>query len=435
MKITLVEHQKADVTLPLTVDVPALQNYLDEVWQSRLWEDPSQEASLKQPFLSFEYAGPNLGPRIRAGKYVGFIQFQGITIEIIPKLFNVEQAGLAFQHVLWWLSYAQSFKFPFTKLSSDSDSIEDLPEAFFQYFAYTAETLIQEQPYHQYESVTERMPYLRGRLDTLGYIRSSVSQGNWQELVCEYEPFAFDNRLNQIIKFVTRKLVGLSKRLQTRQPLERLLFHLDEVADVPVSREDCDRMALHRFYEGYEHCLDLCRFFLSDRYSNQTASTEQQFCFLVPMDRVFEEFVTGVMKEKLASQFSSIDLQKAGKLTQEGVFIIKNDALLMTHEGEVIIIDTKYKVRSVEADAKAGISQTDLYQMISYALRRGSRRVFLVYPSLPGQTPSSHTFTVAAPTFMQEPIVITARDVPITGFTKQEILCGLEQELLELLVT
>ncbi|WP_158242858.1 McrC family protein [Siphonobacter sp. BAB-5405] len=390
---------------------------------------------MRQPFLSFEYVGPNVGPRIKAGRYVGFIQFQGLTIEIIPKLFNVEQAGRAFQHVLWWLSYAQSFTFPFAELSSDSDSIEDLPEAFFQYFAYTTENLIQQQPYHQYESVTESMPYLRGRLDTAGYIRSSLSQGHWHELVCEHEPFVFNNRLNQIIKFVTRKLLGLSRRLPTRQILERLLFHLDEVADVPISRADCDRIILHRFYEGYEHCLDLCRFFLSDRYSNQTASEEQQFCFLVPMDRVFEEFVTGVMKEKLGSMFRSIDLQKAGKLTQEGVFTIKNDALLTTHTGDVIVVDTKYKVRSVGVDAKAGISQTDLYQMISYALRRGSRRVFLLYPSLPKMTSSSHTFTVAASTFTQEPMVITAKDVEVTGLRKQEILDGLEQELFELLVT
>ena len=33
-------------------------------------------------------------------------------------------------------------------------------------------------------------------------------------------------------------------------------------------------------------------------------------------DRIFEEFMTGVMKEKLTSQLRFIDLQKAGKLTR-----------------------------------------------------------------------------------------------------------------------
>ena len=69
-------------------------------------------------------------------------------------------------------------------------------------------------------------------------------------------------------------------------------------------------------------------------------------------------------------------------LDESKAFNLKLDLFLKT-EFKSLIADTKYKiVYSDEKDPKKGISQNDLYQMVSYAFKRGCTDILLVYPNL-----------------------------------------------------
>lgn len=422
----LTEYQVTNEALPQNFDVVGLKSYLDTVWQSRsIFYDEqasSEEKSKNQPFLSFDYAGPKCGPRLRASKYVGFIQYDGITIELVPKLFEADQSSIAFRHLLWWLSYCRNIKFPFTELLTGSETIEDFPEALIGYFARFTYNLISTQPYHRYEEHTETMAFLRGRLNTSAYVQQSLSQGLFHQLVCDHEPFVYDNRLNQIIKFVARKLSGLCRFTDTYRLLERILFQLDEVSDVPVTVQDCDKIQFHRFYQDYDLCLQMCRFFLEDDYLSPKTDQHRHLCFLLPMDYVFEDFIAGITERYFTNRFK-IQAQKAGcYLTDQKAFLIKNDLLLTDHHtGQKLVIDTKYKVRSVKPDDnKKGISQADLYQMVSYALRRETDQVLLLYPKAFGQTLSNDAcFTVSSSLLSKNPLHIRSKDIDITGMSHQ----------------
>jgi len=61
---------------------------------------------------------------------------------------------------------------------------------------------------------------------------------------------------------------------------------------------------------------------------------------------------------------------------------LKHD-IYFEHMGRKIIIDTKYKITYVPGyseDKCYGVAQSDLYQVISYAVRRKANEVFLIYP-------------------------------------------------------
>ena len=134
----LIEHQLATEPLPKGFDVAGLRQYLDEVWQSRfVFDEGGNDAgkSVQQPFLLFEFRDQTSGALLRAGKYIGFIQYGDITIEILPKLFGEEEADIAFRHVLWWLHYCRNIRFPFANLLSDSDNLDDFTEALIGYFS------------------------------------------------------------------------------------------------------------------------------------------------------------------------------------------------------------------------------------------------------------------------------------------------------------
>ncbi|QJD81625.1 McrC family protein [Spirosoma rhododendri] len=445
--IVLIEHHLVALPKALRDGVTGLQSYLDGVWASRsvfYAEDVENSASKQQPFLKFERRKGR--ETIKAGQYVGFIQYGGQTIQILPKVFKQGESDIALRHLLWWLDYSERVNFPFADLLSDSETIDNFPDALIRYFARFAHTLVNEQPYHQYQEVTETMTHLRGRLNIQGYVNNSLSRGNWHQLVCDYEPFQFNNRLNQIIKYVARQLTYLC-RLETRRQLEQILFVLDEVDDCPCIAQDCDAVLLNRFFHQYEHCLDMCRFFLRHQYISQQDAQQRHFCFLVPMDRVYEDLIASVIKRTFTNQFtikpqatdylaSRINSGDSLNGLHDKVFQIKNDLLLTSkklgQKGEQLIVDMKYKIRqgNDEADKKAGVSQTDMYQMVSYALRRNTRQVLLLYPVRQGAEPTETvTFTVSSAMIGNEPIRIRAAELRITSDSRERMEAQLITDL------
>src|SRR5690625_7380274 len=67
-------------------------------------------------------------------------------------------------------------------------------------------------------------------------------------------------------------------------------------------------------------------------------------------------------------------------LDEEKFFNIQPDLWLET-PNKSLIADTKYKIiYSDENDPKKGIQQSDLYQMLAYAIRFGVDEVVLFYP-------------------------------------------------------
>lgn len=428
--ISLVEHHRKLIPKPLAEKLAGLSQYLDEVWHTRTLffdEEPAQPLSTRQPFLEFGF-DPGQGQlTMKAGKYAGFIQYEGHTIQILPKLFEKSQSDVAFQHLLWWLDYSQRVRFPFADLVADSETIDNFPEALIRYFARFTCQILSASPYYQYQETTETMPYLRGRLNTQAYMNTSLSRGNWHELVCDYEPFVFNNRLNQIIKFVTRRLEHLCRYADTGRDLDRIIFLLDKVADVPCTAQDCHTVQINRFFQEYDQCLTMCRFFLSDQYLNRLNAHQQHFCFLVPMDMVYEDFIAGVVRSQLGHQYTvktqSTDFLAQSEPTGKAVFQIRNDLVLTDRQtGASLVVDTKYKIRPSETtDPKAGISQSDLYQMISYGLRRNTRQVVLLYPSMYNQEPAQpQTYTVHSGLMNGGPICIQAVDLTVTGLVRTQ---------------
>jgi 5-methylcytosine-specific restriction enzyme subunit McrC len=436
--IELIEHHRRPVPALVKDKLDGLEQYLNEVWQTRTLfydEDPRQPVSARQPFLEFGYEPSKGQVTMKAGRYVGFIQYEGITIQILPKLFGKGQADQAFRHLLWWMDYNNRVRFPFADLLTGNEPVDNFPEALIRYFARYTTELVASSPFHQYEELTETMSYLRGRLNTQAYVTTSLGQGNWHQLVCDHEPFQFNNRLNQIIKYVARQLGNLC-RSETLRDLERVVFLLDEVDDLPATVQDCDRIQVSRFFQEYEHCLAMCRFFLTNEYLNRQDEQQRHFCFLVPMDMVYEDFIAGVVRTELGHQYR-VQTQATDWLTGEKVFQIRNDLLLTDERTKAkLVVDTKYKVRSYEQnDPKAGISQTDLYQMVSYGLRRHTRQVVLLYPRQFGQEPQEpQRFTVNSGLMDNQPIQIQAVDLTVTGQVRTQkefkeevvrtVLCG-----------
>jgi 5-methylcytosine-specific restriction enzyme subunit McrC len=85
-----------------------------------------------------------------------------------------------------------------------------------------------------------------------------------------------------------------------------------------------------------------------------------------------------------------------------------------TADKRKVIIDTKYKLRSFDFknDIKKGIAQADLYQMTSYAFRRGCTDIFLLYPNITDVLNEPDIFEINSGFNIDDKITITAMEIP-----------------------
>ena len=286
--------------------------------------------------------------------------------------------------------------------------------------------VVSESPISLYQEIEESMSMPRGRINFPRYFSRGICTGNYQFIECDLEPFLYDNKLNRAIKFVTRLLHAKSKFIETREKLNDILFILDEVDDVPCTKDDLNAIKINSFYSDYLEVIDICRLVLDQKLYNNSFYEEIQWCLLFPMECIFEDFIAGFMEQKFKKSWK-VEYQKSNKyLTDEGVFQMQHDIFLTSKVNEdfKIIVDTKYKLRSStdRSNIKKGISQNDLYQMTSYAFRRGCNNVLLLYPNFSEELQENDFFTISSGFQEKDKINVVAAELPFWSVTKFDAL-------------
>ena len=150
------------------------------------------------------------------------------------------------------------------------------------------------------------------------------------------------------------------------------------------------------------------------------------------MDYIFEDFFAGFLAERLNKQWK-VEYQKSEKYlaTNEAgrnAFNMQHDIFLTSRDnpGLKIIVDTKYKLSDLnfKNDLKKGIVQGDLYQMVSYAFRRGCTEIMLVFANLTEEINSPDKFEIHSGFFPYEKINVTAIEISFWSMTNFECLAA-----------
>lgn len=370
---------------------------LDEIDEDEI-PDKINSKKNKQRFISF------YNKDFKPNNYIGFIQQGDTLIEIYPKIFKTSNENITresknkwLNNIFFWLSYCDWLPARLDDTSLDNKDIDSFPEFLIYYIATKFEKVVSEQPFSRYEEVEEVLYSPKGRINFPAYINNGLSRGNWHQVDCVYEPFIYNNSVNQAIKYVTRLLLNFTKFKHSINSLNNIIFILDEVEDKPCTPAQLNQIRLGELFEEYNEILYWCKIILEQQTFNNDAYDNQNFCFLLPMEKIFEGFVGGVLKKEYPDKIQTQKISYLAKTKEENekddVFQVKPDIIYKPKNPEMIL-DTKYKIRKFEkGDKKSGVSQGDMYQMLAYALKFKCKKIKLVYPSN-GDDPYETTFKI-----------------------------------------
>ncbi len=416
--INLFEYQNREV---LSEEFEGLEIFLDDIWNQReksgyyFGKNEEEEKVEAQRFLQFLHKTSE----VKSNKYVGVIHYEGRKINLLPKIFYEEGKRLTTknvhaiqQHILWWLSYCRKIKFPNYQTSLDAEQSDFFEVLIYLFAKYTRE-LLGHSIFQQYEETRREMAYVRGRLDMNRYLTQNLSRARWHKVNCIFDPFVLDNRFNQIIKYVATILKNQTENDESKKYLREVLFTLDEVSDKPATAEECAAIQFNPAFAEFDTVRDYCQLFLDHAVSFDYKNDLKLFAFLLPMEYLFEDFIYGFIEKEIDGVKAT---SQAGSkhLDEDKTFSLRPDLILKT-DYKQIIADTKYKmVYDDPNDPKKGISQTDLYQVLAYAVRYRIDEVALLYPdTVQNYQNETAGFTIRDEFADQVDVKVTAWQLPV----------------------
>ena len=408
------EYQKKDYKgsfLESKEERATFKSVLNKLWAERkefgltsvYFDDDSKQA--EQQFFSFH------DTYIKAGNYIGSIKYGDNTVHIIPKTLEngvkkyseTELIEISNKNLLWWLSRCSKINFPKTFSSWDTRTFSFL-DILIHLFANLTRDDLTYNKHQSYIEKEESIGTLRGRIDFSKYATNYYT-GNAHVLPCVYDSLEINNLYNQVIKHTSKRLLQHTDNEEIKKYLQEITWILDDVDDIFLTALDCERVVVSPLNDNMKIILDYCKMFLSGMSIKTDDNDLEIFTFLIPTEKLFEDFLFGFIKDEFQYKLGIKDIISQGdqdgkqkplaQKKDETDTVIKQSFRLkpdiyISRVLDDIILDTKYKAIYTKEEAlkidrkKSGVSISDVYQMLAYTVKLNVNTCHLIYPDAIG---------------------------------------------------
>ena len=323
----------------------------------------------------FEFDWPNPGNdfqyRIRSCGLVGIVPVGGSVIVIEPKAPVSSLFGM--------LEIAYDLRsFELLEGETNIGSLEEFFERVVSILAKRVLDRVRRGLYQEYVEHVDDLVYVRGRVDTRGNLRNAVRKN--PAVRCRFEDLTPELEDNEILLWA----LFVASRLRLRRP---------EIADqvrrayramagsirlVEKSPQSCIERLYNRLNDDYRPMHGLSRLLLEHAGPHLAEGNRTFIPFCLDMPTLFESFVAKWLAIHLPHELEAVP-QCSAKLRANVPLRFVIDVLIRDRRTKryVAVLDTKYKIAERP-------KETDIQQVVAYAVRMGVNHAFLVYPSMAG---------------------------------------------------
>lgn len=322
---------------------------------------------------------------LRAQQVVGVIPAGSLTLEILPKIDGLDD-GRTRASLIAMLARVFDLPLSVGEAAHLGCQNQNLLEVLITLFCRQLFRAVHQGLPRRYRGQEDDLSLLRGQLDVREqFTRLATSP---QKLACRFDELDADIALNRIFKAAVSALRRMTRSRQNQRLLSELMLAYADVAAVPPGRLPWDevRHQLDRTNRLWHPLLRLAELLLRRRYQTTSSGSVDGFALLFEMNTLFEAYIGQELRRALLPHGYSVTLQgPAGYAlrntdTSAGRFMTRPDICVSRNGHTGWIIDTKWKQLSAADDAKRGIQQADVYQMMAYGQVCQADRLMLLYP-------------------------------------------------------
>ncbi|WP_293299672.1 hypothetical protein [Pedobacter sp. UBA4863] len=307
---------------------------------------------------------------IRFGSYVGVIQIGGLTIEILPKADNNENADKnLWQNILLNMlkvcKHIQVESISETQLKKRYHSILDV---YFELYLNEVERLVKKGMIKRYRKNQSNQNALKGKLLFAQNIQQNLVH---KELFyCEHQVYDKNHLLHQIL-YKGLLILKTFVKDSLKDKLNRLLFEFQDFENINIQKKHFDKIIIDRKNHDYQKAIDIAKIIILNYSPSLNYGNDNLLTLLFDMNALWEEYIFRILQKHKTDEIE-VSFQNSDKFWESKR--IRPDIVLKT-KNETFVIDTKWKI--IEANNP---SDDDLKQMFVYNLHWKAEKTLLLYP-------------------------------------------------------
>ena len=307
---------------------------------------------------------------IRFGSYVGVIQIGGLTIEILPKADNNENADKnLWQNVLLNMlkvcKHIQVESISETQLKKRYQSILDV---YFELYLNEVERLVKKGLIKKYRKNQSNQKSLKGKLLFAQNIQQNLVHK--EHFYCKHQVYDKNHLLHQILfkgLLVLKTFVNDS----FKDKLNRLLFEFQDFENINIQKKHFNKIIIDRKNHDYQKAIDIAKIIILNYSPSLNYGSDNLLTLLFDMNTLWEEYIFRILQKHKTDEIE-VSFQNSDKFWENKR--IRPDIVLKT-KAETFVIGTKWKI--IKANNP---SDDDLKQMFVYNLHWKAEKTLLLYP-------------------------------------------------------
>ena len=314
-------------------------------------------------------------------QFVGIVQVDNLTIEILPKIDKYESESSAnkqkWQSVLIeMLRVTRKLKVQKVGEASVAKQSIHLLDIYFEWFLNEIQLLLHQGLIKQYYKNTSNVKALKGKLEFSGHLSKNLVHK--ERFYTTHQVYEKDHLIHQVLGQALNIIASLSKGTYLYSKCKTIQLDFPEVTKIQANESVFLRLPKNRKTAPYETALSIARLIILNYAPNIKSGSEQMLALLFDMNSLWEEYV--LVRLKQVAEEKGVEVYGQNSKGFWNGITIRPDIVLVkkNHENkkEILIIDTKWK--NIDYSEP---SIHDLRQMYVYNEFWESTRSLLLYPS------------------------------------------------------
>jgi 5-methylcytosine-specific restriction enzyme subunit McrC len=311
---------------------------------------------------------------IKLKQYVGIIQVDGLSIEVLPKVDRIRDNDTWREVLIQMLKATGRMKVQTNGHANVQRQHLNLLEIYFEMYLKELQYLIRSGLVKKYRKETSNVKALKGKLEFAGNIRKNLIHK--ERFYTTHQVYDVDHKIHQALGVALDIVSHFSKGTRLSDMCRRVQLDFPDVKRIGVNEQVLSSIRLDRKTAGYEKALEIARLIILNYSPDIKSGKEQMLSLLFDMNILWEEYVLAMLKKEC----KGTDIKVKGQDSKRfwGSYkTIRPDIVLEKGE-ETYIIDTKWKRPTNKQP-----SVEDLRQMYTYSRFWDTEKVMLLYPGDP----------------------------------------------------
>lgn len=323
---------------------------------------------------------------IKFKQYVGVVRIGSLTIEVLPKIDevnkNAEDDKKLWQGLLYkMVRKATSLDGKLTGFANLRFHANNFISMYIAYFIKEVAYLNRTGLIKKYHRKEGNLTSLKGRLNFSKQISKNLVHA--ERFYVNYTTYDRDNFLNQILF----KALMACRRLNTSPDLagkiEAEILNFPEVSNLNVTDATFNKIKFDRKSIAYKNAISLARFILMRLFPALKSGQTDTIAVMYDMNKLYEKYIEVKLRQTLGDEYrvTAQDQKDFWKFNDKAFRKVKPDLVVYKGEEVVAVLDTKWKIPKEEQFP----SIQDLRQMFVYNQYYfecdDKKRSALVYPA------------------------------------------------------